>query len=87
MREMAAESRLVKLEWMREQVRDGSLVIRQLDTVMQSRTKRSLVHSSEVWHDPRTAARLATLGANAYFPKPYSPAAVRHKLEQLINAC
>jgi CheY-like chemotaxis protein len=37
--------------------------------------------------DPRTAARLATLGANAYFPKPYSPAAVRHRLEQLINAC
>ena len=37
--------------------------------------------------DPRTAARLASLGANAYFPKPYSPAAVRHKLEQLINAC
>lgn len=30
MREMAAESRLVKLEWMREQVEDGSLVIRQM---------------------------------------------------------
>jgi hypothetical protein len=30
MREMAAESRLAKLEWMREQVQDGSLVIRQM---------------------------------------------------------
>jgi hypothetical protein len=30
MREMAAENRLVKLEGMREQVQDGSLVIRQM---------------------------------------------------------
>ena len=35
--------------------------------------------------DPRTLARLETLGANAYFSKPYSPAAVRHRLEQLIH--
>jgi DNA-binding response OmpR family regulator len=35
--------------------------------------------------DPRTVARLAELGADAYFPKPYSPAEVRHKLEQLLN--
>jgi|SRR5580704_6801510 DNA-binding response OmpR family regulator len=35
--------------------------------------------------DPRTQARLLSLGANAYFPKPYSPAEVRHKLEQLID--
>jgi DNA-binding response OmpR family regulator len=36
--------------------------------------------------DPRTPARLAELGANAYFPKPYSPAEVRSRLEQLIDA-
>lgn len=36
--------------------------------------------------DPRTPARLAGLGANAYFPKPYSPAEVRSRLEQLIDA-
>ena len=36
--------------------------------------------------DPRTPGRLAGLGADAYFPKPYSPAEVRDKLEQLINA-
>ncbi len=35
--------------------------------------------------DPRTPERLASLGANAYFSKPYSPAEVRHKLEQLID--
>jgi CheY-like chemotaxis protein len=36
--------------------------------------------------DPRTPARLASLGANAFFPKPYSPAQVRLKLEQLLDA-
>jgi len=36
--------------------------------------------------DPRTPARLAWLGANAYFSKPYSPAEVRSRLEQLIDA-
>jgi CheY-like chemotaxis protein len=36
-------------------------------------------------NDPRTLARLAELGADAYFPKPYSPAEVRQKLEQLLN--
>ena len=35
--------------------------------------------------DPRTPARLASLGADAYFSKPYSPAEVRQKLEQLID--
>ena len=35
--------------------------------------------------DPRTPARLASLGANAFFPKPYSPAQVRLKLEQLLD--
>lgn len=36
--------------------------------------------------DPRVPARLAGLGANAYFAKPYSPSAVRNKLEQLLSA-
>ncbi len=35
--------------------------------------------------DPETPARLAGLGANAYFPKPYSPSQVRRKLEELID--
>ncbi len=35
--------------------------------------------------DPRIPTRVANLGANAFFSKPYSPAAVRHTLEQLIG--
>ena len=36
--------------------------------------------------DPGTPDRLRALGANAFFPKPYSPSAVRKKLEVLLNA-
>jgi len=36
--------------------------------------------------DPATPERVARLGVSAFFPKPYSPAAVRHKLEQLLDA-
>jgi CheY-like chemotaxis protein len=36
--------------------------------------------------DPRTPERIHRLGANAYFGKPYSPAQVRQKVEQLLDA-
>jgi CheY-like chemotaxis protein len=36
--------------------------------------------------DPQTPERLHRLGANAYFGKPYSPAEVRQKVEQLLDA-
>src|SRR5262249_54855583 len=36
--------------------------------------------------DPRTPERVTRLGVNAFFSKPYSPAEVREKLEQLLNA-
>jgi CheY-like chemotaxis protein len=36
--------------------------------------------------DPRTPARTAELGADAFFSKPYSPTLVRQKLEQLLHA-
>jgi CheY-like chemotaxis protein len=36
--------------------------------------------------DPSTPARALGLGANAYFTKPFSPSAMRKKLEELINA-
>lgn len=36
--------------------------------------------------DPATPERLARIGANAYFTKPYSPAAVCRRLEQLVDA-
>lgn len=35
--------------------------------------------------DPATPGRIRSLGANAFFPKPYSPSAVRKKLEMLLN--
>ena len=34
--------------------------------------------------DPRLSERALAQGADAFFPKPYSPAAVRRKLEQLL---
>jgi CheY-like chemotaxis protein len=37
-------------------------------------------------NDPGTAARVAEVGADAYFTKPYSPAAVYGKLEELVDA-
>jgi CheY-like chemotaxis protein len=59
----------------------------ELIEVIRSQPRRSqlpiLVISGD--SDPRTPERLARLGANAYFPKPYSPAELRHKLEQLID--
>jgi two-component system chemotaxis response regulator CheY len=36
--------------------------------------------------DPDTPQRALRLGANAYFPKPFSPGAIRKKLEELIHA-
>jgi CheY-like chemotaxis protein len=36
--------------------------------------------------DPATPERVAKLGVNAFFPKPYSPAEVRRKVEELLNA-
>jgi CheY-like chemotaxis protein len=36
--------------------------------------------------DPSTPARALSLGANAYFAKPFSPSAMRKKLEELIYA-
>ncbi|HXP86447.1 MAG TPA: response regulator [Bryobacteraceae bacterium] len=36
--------------------------------------------------DPDTPQRALRLGADAYFPKPFSPGAVRKKLEELIHA-
>ena len=34
--------------------------------------------------DPRLSERALAQGADAFFPKPYSPTAVRRKLEQLL---
>jgi two-component system, chemotaxis family, chemotaxis protein CheY len=36
-------------------------------------------------NNPSTLERLVSLGASAYFPKPYSPSQVRQRLEELID--
>jgi len=36
--------------------------------------------------DPSTPRRIAQLGVSAFFAKPFSPAEVRRKLEQILNA-
>lgn len=36
--------------------------------------------------DPVTQKRVRSLGANAFFAKPYSPSALRHTLEGLLHA-
>jgi two-component system chemotaxis response regulator CheY len=36
--------------------------------------------------DPDTPNRISQLGVSAFFSKPYSPAQVRRKLEQILNA-
>jgi CheY-like chemotaxis protein len=36
--------------------------------------------------DPETPERIARLGVSAFFAKPFSPAEVRQKLEQILNA-
>jgi CheY-like chemotaxis protein len=36
--------------------------------------------------DPDTSKRALAAGADAYFPKPYSPIEVRKRLEQLLHA-
>jgi CheY-like chemotaxis protein len=35
--------------------------------------------------DPATPERIARLGVSAFFPKPYSPAQVTRKLEQILD--
>ena len=35
--------------------------------------------------DPATPERVAQLGVSAFFPKPYSPAQVTRKLEQILD--
>ena len=62
---------------------DGFALIQAVRAQPQSSSLPILVISGD--SDPEISSRVAGLGANAYFSKPYSPAAVRSKLEQLID--
>ena len=61
---------------------DGFDLIRQLRAEPRFANLPILLISGD--SDPRLPDRAIALGANAFFPKPYSPAAVRKKLEQLL---
>jgi CheY-like chemotaxis protein len=54
-----------------------------IETVRRASDMPIMVISGD--NDPNTLERLVTLGASAYFPKPYSPAQVRQRLEELID--
>ena len=59
-----------------------------LDLIRQIRAEPRFAHLPIVLisgdSDPRLSERALAQGADAFFPKPYSPAAVRRKLEQLL---
>jgi CheY-like chemotaxis protein len=61
---------------------DGLDLIRQLRAEPRFARLPILLISGDT--DPRLSERALAQGADAFFPKPYSPAAVRRKLEQLL---
>ena len=61
---------------------DGFELIRQLRADPRSAKLPVLLISGD--SDPRLPERALAQGADAFFPKPYSPSAVRKKLEQLL---
>jgi CheY-like chemotaxis protein len=61
---------------------DGFDLIRQLRSEARFARLPILLISGDT--DPRLPTRALELGADAFFAKPYSPSAVRRKLEQLL---
>jgi CheY-like chemotaxis protein len=62
---------------------DGFELIRQVRSGGQYAELPIIVVSADT--DPATPARIAELGVDAFFPKPFSPAQVRRKMEQLLD--
>src|SRR4029077_2583867 len=62
---------------------DGFELIRRIRSDMRLRATPIIVVSADT--DPDTPGRVAALGVDAFFPKPFSPAQVRRTLEQLLN--
>ncbi|MFN7998906.1 MAG: response regulator [Bryobacteraceae bacterium] len=62
---------------------DGFELIERIRAVPRYRRLPIIVVSGDT--DPETPNRLSALGVAGFFPKPYSPAQVRLKLEQLLD--
>lgn len=62
---------------------DGFELIRRIRQDGRRRKTPIIVVSADT--DPATPERIARMGVSAFFPKPFSPAEVRHKLEQILN--
>ena len=63
---------------------DGFELIRRIRQHERLRATPIIVVSADT--DPDTPHRISQLGVSAFFSKPYSPAQVRRKLEQILNA-
>src|ERR1700753_3319144 len=62
---------------------DGFEMIRRIRADQSLSTTPIIVVSADT--DPQTPERVARLGVSAFFAKPYSPAQVRRKLEQILD--
>ena len=62
---------------------DGFELIRRIRGDQRLRATPIIVISADT--DPETPNRVAALGVDAFFPKPFSPAQVRRTLEHLLN--
>ncbi len=62
---------------------DGFEMIRQIREDRSLSSTPIIVISADT--DPATPERVAGLGVHAFFSKPFSPAQVRRKLEQILN--
>jgi len=62
---------------------DGFELIRRIREDRRLASTPIIVVSADT--DPATPRRVAELGVSAFFPKPYSPAEVRRKLEQVLD--
>ena len=62
---------------------DGFEMIRRIREDQDLSSTPIIVVSADT--DPGTPDRVAQLGVSAFFPKPFSPAEVRRKLEQILN--
>jgi len=62
---------------------DGFEMIRRIREDQDLSSTPIIVVSADT--DPGTPDRVAQLGVSAFFPKPFSPAEVRRKLEQILH--